>query len=49
MASSKIKYNFDYCYDKADKLSCHERSDIVHNVYFKSLPSIPLEIPVQMA
>ena len=30
--SSKIKCNIGYFYDKVDKLSCHERCDIVHNV-----------------
>ena len=35
MASSKIKYNIDTFYDKADKFSCHERCDIFHSVNFK--------------
>ena len=32
MASSKIKCNISSCYNEVDKLSCHERCDIVHNV-----------------
>ena len=32
MASSKIKCNVSSFYDKVDKLSCHERCNIVHNV-----------------
>ena len=32
MASSKIKCNVCSFYNKVDRLSCHERCDIVHNV-----------------
>ena len=32
MASSKIKCNVGSFYNKVDKLSCHERCNIVHNV-----------------
>ena len=32
MASSKITCNVGSFYDKFDKLSCHERCTIVHNV-----------------
>ena len=32
MASSKIKCNVGSFYNKVDKLSCHERFNIVHNV-----------------
>ena len=32
MARSKIKYNVGSFYNKVDKLGCHERCDIVHNV-----------------
>ena len=32
MASSKIKCNVGSFYNKVDKLSCHERCNIVHSV-----------------
>ena len=32
MASTKIKCNIGSFYNKVDKLSCHERCNIVHNV-----------------
>ena len=36
MTSSKIKCPMGSFYNKVDKLSCHERCDIVHNVLLKS-------------
>ena len=32
MTSSRIKYNFGSFYNNVNKLSCHERCDILHNV-----------------
>ena len=32
MARRKIKYNVGSFYNKVDKLSCHERYNMVHNV-----------------
>ena len=32
MASSQIKYNIGSFYSEVDKLSFHERCEIVHNV-----------------
>ena len=41
LASSKIKYNISSFYNKVDKLSCHERYDVVHNILLQkfSFPS----------
>ena len=32
MKSCKMKCNIGSCYNTVDKLSCHERCEIVHNV-----------------
>ena len=40
MASSKIECNGGSFYNKVDKLSCHERCNIVHNVWLSEFKFI---------